>query len=121
MMVIKEKAVLGEVTFLLEDYTLVRLRCRDIFYFEYMNRKVKIVTVQKEYICKKERIGDIAKRMEQFGFVMSHQSFVVNMYQIDKITPQLLIMKNGDRVYLAQKRAAVIRKELRSQSEKILL
>lgn len=121
MMVVKETAVLGEVTFLLEDYTLVRLRCRDIFYFEYVNRKVKIVTVQREYICIKERIGDIANKMKQFGFMMSHQSFVVNMYQIDKITPQLLIMKNGDKVYLAQKRASVIRKELRSQSEKILL
>lgn len=121
MMVIKEKAVLGEVTFLLEDYTLVRLRCRDIFYFEYMNRKIRIVTIQREYVCIKERIGDIANKMRQFGFIMSHQSFVVNMYQIDKFTPQLLIMKNGDRVYLAQKRAAVIRKELRSQREKILL
>lgn len=121
MMMIREMAVLEEVTFLLEDYTLVRLQCRDIFYFEYMNRKVKIVTVHREYICIKEKIGDIASKMRQFGFIMSHQSFVVNMYQIDKIMPQLLIMKNGDRVYLAQKRAAVIRKELRSQSEKILL
>ncbi len=120
-MVIKERSVLDEVTFLLEDYTLVRLCCRDICYFEYMNRKVRIVTVKGEYVCINERIGDIANRMRQFGFVMSHQSFVVNMYQIDKITPQLLIMKNGDRVYLAQKRASTIRKELRSQSEKILL
>ena len=32
-----------------------------------------------------------------------------------------LVMKNGDKVYLAQKRVSLIRKELRSQGVKILL
>lgn len=118
---IRDIAVGGEMTFLLENYTLVRLRCRDIIYFEYINRKIRIVTTQNDYICIKEKIGDIAKKMKKYGFAMSHQSFVVNMYQIEKITTKSLVMKNGDSVYLAQKRAAVIRKELRSQSAKILL
>ena len=43
---------------------------------------------------------------------MSHQSFVVNLYYVDKITSQTLIMKNGDTVYLAQKRASAVRKKL---------
>lgn len=118
---IQEIPMWNEVTFLLEDYTLIRLRIRDIYYFEYYNRKVKIVTKESIYICIGEKIGDIAVKMKGFGFAMSHQSYVVNLYQIAKITQQLLIMKNGDAVYLAQKRAATIRKELRSQSEKILL
>ncbi len=119
--IIQEIPMWNEVTFLSEDYTLIRLRIRDIYYFEYYNRKVKIVTTESIYICIGEKIGDIAVKMKGFGFAMSHQSYVVNLYQIAKITQQLLIMKNGDAVYLAQKRAATIRKELRSQSEKILL
>lgn len=119
--IIQEIPMWNEVTFLLENHTLIRLRSRDIYYFEYYNRKVKIVTAENIHVCIRERIGDIAVKMKKFGFAMSHQSYVVNLYQIDRITPQLLIMKNGDSVYLAQKRAAGIRKELRSQSEKILL
>ena len=119
--IIQEIPMWNEVTFLSENHTLIRLRIRDIYYFEYYNRKVKIVTTESIYICIGEKIGDIAVKMKGFGFAMSHQSYVVNLYQIAKITQQLLIMKNGDTVYLAQKRAATIRKELRSQSEKILL
>ena len=116
-----ETLVRSMVTFMLENYTLIRLRCRDILYFEYINRKVRIVTSDREYICINEKISDIAKLMEPCGFSMCHQSFVVNLYAIAGIGTQELIMKNGDTVYLAQKRAATIRKELRSQSGKILI
>lgn len=50
--------------------------------------------------------------MREYEFMMSHQSFVVNLYCIEKFADQALIMKNGDTVYLAQKRTAAIRKRL---------
>lgn len=109
------------ITFILTDYSLIWLESKDIIYFEYINRKIRIVTQEQEYICMNERIGDIARRMQPYGFFMSHQSFVVNLYAIAGIREQELLMKNGDTVYLAQKRAASIRKELRSQRGKILL
>lgn len=125
--VISETALLEGVAractaiFLSKNYTLVRLKCRDILYFEYFDRKIRIVTEDADYICINEKIGEIAKRMKPYGFSMCHQSFVVNLYAIAGIGSQELIMKNGDTVYLAQKRAATIRKELRSQSGKILI
>ena len=109
------------VTYLLKDYSLVRLKCRDILYFEYFDRKIRIVTHDSDYICINEQIGDIARRMKPYGFSMCHQSFVVNLYAIAGIGRQELMMKNGDTVYLAQKRASTIRKELRSQRGKILI
>ena len=119
--VIKEILLWNEVTFMTENHTLIQLRSRDIIYFEYLKRKIIIVTVNGKYICINEKIGDVAEKMRRYGFIMPHQSFVVNPYQVERITTQSLIMKNGDKVYLAQKRASAIRKELRSQSEKILL
>jgi len=119
--VIKEILLWNGVTFLTENHTLIQLRIRDILYFEYYNRKTKIVTTKEKYICMNEKIGDVAEKMRRYGFVVPHQSFVVNPYQVERITARSLIMKNGDEVYLAQKRASTIRKELRSQSEKILL
>lgn len=99
------------VTFLSENNTSIRLQVMDIYYFEYCNRRVKIYTTEDTYICK-EKINDIANRMEQYGFAMSHQSFVVNLYYVDRISAQMLIMKNGTKVYLAQKRASAFRKQL---------
>ena len=109
------------VTFLSKDYSLIRLRRGDILYFEYFDRKIRIVTQDSDYICINEQIGDIARRMKPYGFSMCHQSFVVKLYAIAGIGRQELMMKNGDTVYLAQKRASTIRKELRSQRGKILI
>lgn len=100
------------VTFLSENNTIVELSVKDIIYFEYVSRKIRIVTKTKNVLCVSEGIGEIAERMKQYGFAMSHQSFVVNLYQVELIDGQMLLMKNGDKVYLAQKRASSIRKQL---------
>lgn len=99
------------VTFLSENNTVIQLSAADIYYFEYRDRKIKIVTKGNTYVCK-DRIGSIAEKMEQYGFAMSHQSFVVNLYCVHEIKKQALVMKNGDEVFLAQKRASAIRKML---------
>ncbi|MBP3475817.1 MAG: response regulator transcription factor [Lachnospiraceae bacterium] len=99
------------VTFLSENSTLIQLSATDIYYFEYCDRRVKIVTKDNTYVCK-DKIGSIAEKMEQYGFAMSHQSFVVNLYHIYLLKDQFVIMENGDSVFLAQKRASSIRKKL---------
>ncbi len=97
--------------FFSEDGTILRLDAMDIIYFEYRNRRVRIVTQDQSFICK-EKIGDIAERMKKYGFAMSHQSFVVNLYHVAKMERTVLTMKNGDQVDLAQKRASTVRKQL---------
>ena len=62
-----------KVTFLSKDYSLIRLKCGDILYFEYFDRKIRIVTQERDYICINEQIGDIAGRMKPYGFCMCHQ------------------------------------------------
>lgn len=70
------------------------------------------MTKNDNYVCK-EKISDIANKMEPYGFAMCHQSFVVNLYEVEKIVPQKLIMKNGSSVDLAQKRQSMIRKMIK--------
>lgn len=110
---IKSKKNFNEniVTFLSENNTVIKLSASDIYYFEYYDRKVKIVTEDNIYICK-DKIGSIAEKMVKYGFAMSHQSFVVNLYHINELKDQSVIMENGDEVFLAQKRASSIRKKL---------
>lgn len=109
---IEKNMYIHTVTFKSENNTLIHLSVMDIYYFEYLDRKIRIVTKEKVYTCVEEKINGIASKMEAYGFIMSHQSFVVNLYHVDKITAQTLIMDNNDVVYLAQKRAATVRKRL---------
>lgn len=100
------------VTFLSEDRTIIQLSASDIYYFEYINKKIKIVAKDGVYICMKDRMKDVENKMLEYGFAMSHRSFVVNLYHVDKILSQSLVIKNGDVVDLAQKRASDFRKQL---------
>lgn len=109
---VQENIAVDTVTFLSENNTIIRLPVMDIYYFEYYERKIKIVAKNDTYVYIKEKIGEIAGKMERYGFAMSHQSFVVNLYYVDKITLQTLYMRNGDEVFLAQKRASSFRKRL---------
>lgn len=99
------------VSFLLEEKGILRLHVMDIYYFEYNDHRVKVVTKDNIYICK-DKITDIAERMAKFGFSMSHQSFVVNLFYVEKMSKTMLYMKNGAQVYLAQKRAATLKKQM---------
>lgn len=109
---IKQNFMEDTITFLSEDHTLIELKVKDIYYFEYLSRKIKVVTKDKTYICIKKKIRDIADKMEKYNFAMSHQSFVVNLNYVNRISSGLLIMDNDDKVDLAQKRAAAFRKKL---------
>lgn len=99
------------IRFISEANTIIDLCPMDIYYFEYENRKIKIAAKDSTLICK-GKIHDIADQMEEYGFTMSHQSFVVNLYHIEKISAQMLVMRNGEMVPLAQKRASAFRKRL---------
>ncbi len=99
-------------TFLSEKNTIIKLLVQDIYYFEYCSRKIKIVARDNTYLCVTEKINAIAERMKPYGFAMCHQSFVVNLYQVELIEGQMLLLKNGEKIYLAQKRASGIRKQL---------
>ena len=67
------------VTFLSENKAVINLAVTDIYYFEYCNRKNKIVAKDKTYTCIQEKISDIAEKMQPYGFAVSHQSFGVNL------------------------------------------
>ena len=109
--VIKRNLRMNYETFLSEKNGIVTVQVKDIYYFEYRNRRVRLVTKEEIYILK-EKIGDIAERMNRYNFEMSHQSFVVNLYEVGEIKGPTLKMQNGDKVCLAQKRAATIRKRM---------
>ncbi len=98
-----------------------RMLVNEIYYFEYRSRRIKVVTKEGPDIYIRETISSVAERMEKYGFAMSHQSFVVNLYEVDAVCGSMLKMKNGDMVYLAQKRASDIKDRMMQLGRRSIL
>lgn len=92
---------------------LVCLPVSEIYFFEYENRRIRIVTAAEEYYMA-DKIGNVAKQMEGFGFSMPHQSFVVNMLHVKNVKNQIIYMDNGKEVPLSQKKQRQWKEELMS-------
>ena len=90
---------------------VVRMHPKDIYYFEYFNRKIKMNTNKGVFILK-EKIMDIARKMEQYGFYMPHKSFTVNLYHVKSIKGYDIFMMNGNIVPLSQKKSVIFREKL---------
>lgn len=90
---------------------IVCLPVDGIYYFEYENRSVRMVTEGDVYYIK-ERIGVMGERMKLFGFSMPHQSFVVNLLHVKNVKGSEILLDNGTMIPLAQKKQKVWKQEL---------
>lgn len=92
---------------------MVCLPAEDIYYFEYRNRRIRIVAKEEEYEMA-GRIGQVEERMREFGFSMPHQSFVVNMLHVKNVRAGEIVLDNGMGIPLSQKKQRVWKQELTS-------
>lgn len=76
-----------------------------VYYFEFVDRKIKVVTDQQEYIMK-GALSQLAESIRLFGFEMPHQSFIVNMYHIRQIISYKIYLVNKAELPLAEKKSA---------------
>lgn len=80
----------------------------DIYYLEYQNRRIRLVTKSGIYLLK-GRITELAQNMKPYGFACPHKSFSVNLYYVKAIKGYDIVMLNGDRIPLSQKRSTEFR------------
>lgn len=90
---------------------IIRLAPKNILYFEYQDRRVLLFAEEKVWHLK-DRITDIAGKMEPYGFVMPHKSFVLNLYSVQSIKGYDILLTNGKMVPLSQKKSVEFRKSL---------
>lgn len=106
------------------DYTkeessgpLLRFYCKEgyqefsadkIRYFEYQNRQICIVTTDGTFHIH-DKIGNVCEKMSEMGFASPHKSFVVNLAHIKGISGYELILSDGIRLPLSQKKSAQFR------------
>jgi len=104
----------AEKKIILDFHTVDGALClpvESIYFFEYENRKIWIVTDKEQYYMA-DKIGNVAKRMTEFGFSMPHQSFVVNMFHVKNVKNQQIFLDNGMEIPLSQKKQKTWKQEL---------
>ncbi len=90
---------------------IIRRKPSQLLFFEYVGREV-VLHAEKQTFHMREKIGDIQTRMESYDFVMPHKSFVINLYHVFKIDGTEIVMADGSRIPLSQKKAAWFRRVL---------
>ncbi len=90
---------------------VVRLNIKEILYFEYQNRIVKMITSSGTYSLKK-KITDVSIEMEPYNFSMPHKSFVVNLYCVKAIKGYDVLMTDETLIPLSQKKSTEFRSKL---------
>lgn len=84
---------------------------KDIFYLEYQNRKIRMVTRAGD-VWMKGSIRASEEKLRPYGFAAPHKSFVVNFYHVKNLKGYDIIMSDGSCVPLSQKKSALFREEL---------
>ena len=87
------------------------LDVKEIYYFEYLNRKIQVKTTAGAFWLKGS-ITLMAKKMEKYGFCMPHKSFVVNLFQVKTLKGYDITMMDGSLIPLSQKKSVEFREKL---------
>ena len=114
-------AFLTIARFITYEQGLTEFNIDDIYFFEYIKKRyVKICSKSGDYHFN-EKIGNIDIDMASYNFFMPHQSFVVNLKYVKDIKNYELLMTNGIRIPLSQKRAVLFKNALNNYLEKMLI
>ena len=92
------------------DGEVIKKELKDIVYFESNNRKLKIFTSDGEFFYCYGKIKDIYEQLKEYGFIMVHNSFVINYAHILNFHYDHVVMKGNITVPISQPK----RKEIRT-------
>lgn len=83
----------------------------EIYYFEYINRKIRIHTICGEYYFIGQ-MKDLTEKMNKYNFESCHQSFLVNLVYVQRVKGYDLYLCNGEKLPISQKKSAKFRMKL---------
>lgn len=81
----------------------VKLSVDEICYFEYMSKKVKIVTNEGEFFLKSS-IREVYEQVEKYEFAYLHRAFIINMWRVRRVLSKDVKMDDGSIIPIAQRR-----------------
>lgn len=97
---------------------IVDLELRKIIYFEFVDRKVKVVS-QKEVKYLRISLKVIYDNIKDYDFGMPHKAFIVNFFYVKGIRSNEILLENNENIPIAQKRAATFKKNFYDYLNKV--
>ena len=90
--------------------SIEKVEISDIVYIESAKRKIIVNTIDSQYETY-EKLDNIYEKLERFGFVKTHRSYIVNMDFIKKIEPKEIITTRGDIVLISRGNAEMVKEK----------
>lgn len=90
----------------------IALHIEDIYYFEVIGKNTLTVSLGDRTVTVHSSLNDVCERVKKYAFAKPHQSFLVNLEYVYMIDGLDILMKNGERLCVAQKRVLEFRKLL---------
>lgn len=91
------------------EHTVTSLEIGNILFIEGYHRHIMVHSTHGDTYQAVGKLRDEERRLIPYGFVRSHQGFLINMHFIREIGNKFVYLKNGERVDLsARKRTAVL-------------
>lgn len=85
-------------------------RCYDILYFEAYDHVVLMHTKENETYQCVESLKDLAKRLQDKGFVFTSRSYLVNIEHIRKVEKNMVRIAENHELSLSRSKCTEIRK-----------
>lgn len=90
---------------------IFRIRVREILYFESTKRTVTLHSREESWVVYR-KLNDIQKQMPDY-FVRSHQSYLVNMNEVDRMHSLVIELKNGERLPISRPKCQEVKERFR--------
>ena len=93
-----------------KGYDVIKVDIKNILYFESKRKRIKIVT----HNCEDYFYGTLESLRENLPkiFMEPHGSFLINFYQIERVTKESVFMRNGIEIPISQRNLKNIRSML---------
>lgn len=93
-----------------KQHSICRIKTKDVFYFEKISRKIKIVTTLGEDIFN-DTMTNIIEELPT-NFIISHESFIVNFNRISLLNNNTIVMLNGHEIPISRRNLSNVRLKL---------
>jgi len=102
-----------------KGHHICKVALKDILYFESLDRKIRMVTIEGEEIFY-GALSDIFSKIGKYEFFFCHKSYLVNYHHVIKFEYEKLMMKDGVSLSISQpKRKGVRAMQMKLEREGI--
>lgn len=103
-----EKYLMDRQKYLVESRSrIVTLEIKDIVYLESSKHHIILHAGQREFI-KLGKMNDEEKQLRPYGFIRTHQAFLVNMAYFYEILPEDVMLKDGSKAMISIRRRSEV-------------